>query len=79
MKLPRRRGATLPVTSAIAGPKRPVTNTKNTMVTASTCASGTGGQVRHHEDAARSEMHGEDREHPLLAVAVGEPADDLAR
>ena len=29
MKLPRSRGSTLPVTSAIAGPKRPVTSTKN--------------------------------------------------
>jgi hypothetical protein len=43
-KLPRRRGATLPVMSAIAGPKRPGTKTKNRTLTATAAASGSGGR-----------------------------------
>ena len=44
MKLPRSRGSTLPVTSAIAGPNRPGTNTKNSTDTGTTQASGSGGR-----------------------------------
>ena len=44
MKLPRSRGSTLPVTSAVAGPKRPGTNTKNSTDSPTTQASGSGGR-----------------------------------
>ena len=44
MKLPRSLGSTLPVTSAVAGPNRPGTNTKNSTDSATTQASGSGGR-----------------------------------
>ena len=78
MKLPRSRGSTLPVTSAVAGPKRPGTNTKKSTDNGTTQASGSGGRCVIDEDR-RDRDHGEDREHAPLAVAIGEPADHLRR
>ena len=54
MKLPRRRGATLPVTSAIAGPKRPGTKMKNSDARRDRARERQRRQVRHHDDAARA-------------------------
>ena len=44
MKLPRSLGSTLPVTSAVAGPNRPGTNTKKSTDNPTTQASGSGGR-----------------------------------
>ena len=44
MKLPRNRGGTLPVTSAVAGPNRPGTKTKNNTDSGTTQCSGSGGR-----------------------------------
>ncbi len=44
MKLPRTRGSALPDTSAIAGPKRPVTRMKNTVDSGRNARSGKRGR-----------------------------------
>ena len=44
MKLPRSRGSTEPVISAIAGPKRPVTKMKKSVENGTTATSGSRGR-----------------------------------
>ena len=64
MKLPRSFGSTLPVTSAVAGPNRPGTNTKNSTDSATTQASGSGGRWVVDENRPDRDQR-EDREHAL--------------
>ena len=78
MKLPRSRGSTLPDTSAIAGPKRPGTSTKNSTDAATTCGSGSGGRCVVTKSGT-TERIATIPEHPPLAVPIGQAADDLRR
>ncbi len=54
MKLPRSRGSTLPVTSAIAGPNRPGTNTKNSTRQRDDPGERQRRQMRHRRGSVRS-------------------------
>ena len=75
MNEPRNRGSALPLISAMPGPKRPVTNTKNSTAHATTVDSDTGSRCVVIRMGA-IDMTPTMRKHALLAVAIGEPADD---